>query len=107
MSLLITTTNMPVSIIRLEKKKYLKSEMYGYQPLEPNGWNTFIKNKAKEAVSKINRIILLFSYKYTGILVFIVTFLIQKRRQQRYIILSKITTTEILSIVYMAMQHYI
>jgi hypothetical protein len=53
---------MPVRIIRLEKKKYLNSEISGYQSLELNGWKILINNKAKAAVSSINLMILLFSY---------------------------------------------
>jgi hypothetical protein len=61
MKRLITTTNMPIKMIKLEKKKYLNGEMSGYQFREPNGWKILMKKSAKIAVKNINRMILLFS----------------------------------------------
>jgi len=72
---LITTTSIPIKIIKLEKKKYLKSEILGYHPRDPKGWKMLINRRAKKAVNNINRLIFALSYKYEGIFVFIFLFL--------------------------------
>ena len=60
---LTTTTNTPVSIIRLEKRKYFVTETDGYHSLEPNGWYMLMKAKVKMAVYTINLIMLPFSFR--------------------------------------------
>jgi hypothetical protein len=57
-------------MIRLEKVKYLKSEIAGYHALEPKGWKILMNSNAKTAVNTIIFTVLPFSYKYAGIFPF-------------------------------------
>jgi GTPase Era involved in 16S rRNA processing len=66
MILLITTTSMPVSMIRLEKAKYLMSDVPGYHSREPKGWNRLMNSRANSAVNRIIVMLFFFSYKYPG-----------------------------------------
>ena len=54
---LMTTTNTPVRMMRLEKRKNLNSDTL-YQLSELNGLYKLIKTNAKAAVSSINRMML-------------------------------------------------
>ena len=62
-------------MIRLEKVKYLKSEIAGYHALEPKGWKILMNSNAKNAVNTIIFTVLPFSYKYAGIFPFMIKLL--------------------------------